>query len=166
MKRRSALLLTALPALGFARDSALSMPVWLQLSAALAVAVARGDPLVLLVSLPGCPFCEEVRRNYLLPMHADGLPAWRITVDDKLQRVLDFNGRASSGAALVAQWKVQVTQTVLFFVAKGTEIACFLEGIPADFYGTYLDGANSHAVSDSEVDRRSRPQGRCDPLYP
>ena len=55
MKHRSALLLTALPALGFARDSALPVPISLQLSAALAV--ARGDPLVLLVSLPGCRFC-------------------------------------------------------------------------------------------------------------
>ena len=113
MKHRSALLLTALPALGFARDSALPVPISLQLSAALAV--ARGDPLVLLVSLPGCRFCKEARRNYLLPMRADGLPAWQITVGDKLQKVLDFNGQASSGAALAAQWKVRVTPTVLFF---------------------------------------------------
>lgn len=139
MKRRSALLLAALPALGFARESALPVPVSLQASAALAV--ARGDPLVLLVSLPGCPFCEAVRRNYLLPMLADGLPAWQITVHDRLQKILDFNAQASSGAALAARWKIRVTPTVLFFDAKGTEIAHRLEGISADFYGAYLDSA-------------------------
>ena len=72
MKRRSALFLAALPGLALGRDSALPVPAALPGSAVLAV--ARGDPLVLLVSLVGCPYCEEVRRNYLLPMRADGLP--------------------------------------------------------------------------------------------
>lgn len=139
MKRRSALMLATLPALGLAKDSALPVPASLQASAA--QAVARGAPLVLLVSLKGCPFCEEVRRNYLLPMRADGVPAWQITVDDRRQNVLDFKGQPSTGAALAATWKIRVTPTVLFFDSKGTEIADRLEGLSADFYGAYLDGA-------------------------
>lgn len=139
MKRRSALLLATLPALGFAKDAALPVPTSLQTSAALAV--ARGDPLVLLVSLKGCPFCEQVRRNYLLPMRADGLAAGQITVDDTLQKILDFTGQGSSGAILAAQWKIRITPTVLFFDAQGAEMADRLEGFSADFYGAYLDGA-------------------------
>ena len=139
MKRRNALLLAALPALGFAKDSALPVPASLQASAALAV--ANGDPMVLLVSLSGCPFCEEVRRNYLLPMRAGGLPAWQISMDDTRQTVLDFQAQPSNGAALAAKWKIRVTPTVLFFDGRGTEIAIRLIGISADFYGAYLDSA-------------------------
>jgi hypothetical protein len=43
----------------------------------------RGEPLVLLVSLPGCPYCELVRRNYLLPARKEaGLQAWQLNVAD------------------------------------------------------------------------------------
>ena len=65
---------------------------------------------------------------------------WQITVDDKLQKLLNFNGKVSSGAALSAKWKIRVTPTVLFFDIKGTEIAGRLQGFSADFYGAYLDG--------------------------
>jgi thioredoxin-related protein len=33
----------------------------------------RGEPLVLMVSLPGCPWCELLRRNYLAPMRSEGV---------------------------------------------------------------------------------------------
>lgn len=130
----------ALPSPAFAKDSALPVPA--SLPDAARAAVARGEPLVLLVSLPACPYCELVRRNYLLPMRADGLAAWQVSISDKIQPVRDFNGQASSGAALAAQWKVGVTPTVLFFDGKGVEIATRLEGIAVpDFYGAYLDDA-------------------------
>ena len=54
----------------------------------------------------------------------------------------DFQGQASTGAALAAQWKIRVTPTILFFDAAGNEIAARLEGIAVpDFYGAYLDEA-------------------------
>lgn len=62
-------------------------------------------------------------------------------MDDKLQKLLNFNGKVSSGAALSAKWKIRVTPTVLFFDVRGTGIAARLEGISTDFYGAYLYGA-------------------------
>ena len=141
MKRRSVLaLMAAFPVLAPAAEFALPTPDSLQRVAS--EAARRGQPLVLLISLPGCPYCELVRRNYLLPMRADGLAAWQITVNDPVQAVRDFQGQASTGAALAAQWKIRVTPTVLFFDATGAEIASRIEGIAVpDFYGAYLDEA-------------------------
>ncbi|MES2976753.1 MAG: thioredoxin fold domain-containing protein [Pseudomonadota bacterium] len=128
----------------FARDSALPVPGSL-LTAGLAAAAVR-EPLVLLVSLPGCPYCELVRRNYLLPMRAEGLHAWQLDVTDRRLPVQDFTGQPSTGAALAARWRASFTPTVLFFDARGTELADRLTGIASpDFYGSYLDDAISRA---------------------
>jgi thioredoxin-related protein len=109
-------------------------------------AAAKGEPLVLLVSLPGCPYCELVRRSYLLPMRAEGLQAFQINVTDNRQPVRDFAGAVSSGAALAREWKATFTPTVLFFDARGHEIAQRLVGVAVpDFYGAYLDAELANA---------------------
>lgn len=139
-RRRFSLgLAAALPgAVAWARDSALPVPASLQVAGR--DAAQKGEPLVLLVSLPGCPYCELVRRNYLLPMRAEGLQAWQINVTDNQQLVRDFAGVASTGAALARQWQAAFTPTVLFFDARGNEIAQRLVGVAVpDFYGAYLD---------------------------
>ena len=58
----------------WAQDSALPIPD--SLPDVAAAAERQGEPLVLLISLRGCPYCELVRRNYLLPARANGLPVW------------------------------------------------------------------------------------------
>lgn len=123
-----------------ARDSALPVPASLQSAAQ--SAQRSGEPLLLLISLPGCPYCELVRRNYLLPMRAEGLHAWQIDVTDRRTAVLGFGGEATNGAALAAQWQARFTPTVLFFNAAGAELAPRLVGIAVpDLYGAYLDEA-------------------------
>ena len=141
MKRRRILaMLAALPALATAAETALPTPDSLQRAAY--EASRRDEPLVLLFSLPGCPYCELVRRNYLIPMRAKGLAVWQLTGNDRTQSVHDFQGKASAAATLAARWKIRVTPTVLFFDAAGNEIAGRLEGIAVpDFYGAYLDDA-------------------------
>ncbi len=134
----------ALPGWAFARDSALPVPASLRQAGQ--DAGAKREPLVLLVSLPGCPYCELVRRNYLLPMRAEGLHAWQIDVTDRRVNVLDFAGQPANGASLAARWKATFTPTVLFFDAQGTELAGRLTGVAStDFYGGYLDEAIAQA---------------------
>jgi thioredoxin-related protein len=128
----------ALPVL--ARDSALPVPASLQ--AAAKAATDQREPLVLLVSLPGCPYCELVRRSYLLPMRAEGLHAWQIDVTDKRTPVRDFTGAPATGAQLARRWNATFTPTVLFFDARGQELAARLLGIAVpEFYGFYLQEA-------------------------
>ena len=141
MKRRSAIAaLACLVELAPAAESALPIPDSMQRVASLAG--RRGEPLVLLISLPGCPYCELVRRNYLLPMRAEGLAAWELMTNNRVHPVRDFHGQQSTGASLAALWKIRVTPTVLFFDMAGIEIAARIEGISLpDFYGAYLDEA-------------------------
>jgi thioredoxin-related protein len=145
-RRRFAILAGAVmsPSIALAKDTALPVPA--SLKEASRLAGGRKEPLVLLISLPGCPYCELVRRNYLLPMRAEGLHAWQIDVTDSRHTVFDFQGKVSSGAALAAQFAATITPTVLFFGAQGTELADRLAGVAsADFYGGYLDDAISRA---------------------
>ncbi len=124
-----------------ARDST-ALPVPASLQQAAQAAFAQREPLVLLVSLPGCPYCELVRRSYLLPQRAEGLPVWQIDVTDQRRPILDFAGEPASGAVLARRWKASFAPTVLFFDRQGQEIAPRLIGIAVpDFYGAYLDDA-------------------------
>ncbi len=110
------------------------------LQPALDQAISRGQPLVVMVSLDGCPFCKVARMNYLRPIVGkDGLVI--VQVDMRSPRpIADFQGQTQSQDALTRQWKIKIAPTVLFFGKGAAEVAERLEGgyIP-DFYGAYLD---------------------------
>ena len=95
----------------------------------------------MLVSLPGCPYCELVRRSYLLPGRREsGLQAWQVDSTNATTPLISFDGKTSTAAAQVKLWKATFTPTVLFLGPQGQELALRLvgAGIP-DFYGAYLD---------------------------
>ncbi|MBI2743980.1 MAG: hypothetical protein HYX45_00175 [Burkholderiales bacterium] len=116
------------------------MPAAHDLKDELASALARREPLVVMVSLEGCPFCKIARNNYLAPMHEqEGLHVAQVDMRSRT-RVLDFSGKAVTHDDLVRLWKIRIAPTVLFFGRDGAEVAERLVGgyIP-DFYGAYLD---------------------------
>ncbi|MDO8374308.1 MAG: hypothetical protein Q7T39_20480 [Polaromonas sp.] len=129
----------ALPGVVFARDTALPVPESLPLAAQ--AAAAKKEPLVLLVTLTGCPYCEVVRRNYLLPARRDhGLHAWQLNITDRTTPLVGFDGKATTAAAQIATWKAGFTPTVLFLGPEGQELAERLVGLASlDFYGAYLE---------------------------
>ena len=106
---------------------------------ALSHALQSGNPLLVLVSLEGCPFCRVARENYLEPLRAQGTP-W-VQVDMHVSTgLLDFDGKASTHEQLVRAWQVKTAPTVLFFGREGRELAPRLVGGSlSDFYGAYLD---------------------------
>ena len=63
-------------------------------------------PIVLLFSTPGCPYCREVRRNYLVPRSADLAPTSRLLLREidvtSSGRLVDFEGRATTQARFAA----------------------------------------------------------------
>ena len=128
-----------LPTLTWAKDTALPVPV--SLPGAAQTAAAKKEPLVLLISLPGCPYCELVRRNYLLPAQRDaGLQAWQLNISDRTTPLVGFDGKATTAAGQVALWKAGFTPTVLFLGPSGQDLAERLVGLASlDFYGAYLD---------------------------
>ncbi len=142
LTRRSLLLAAA--ALPLATRAA-TLPLALDLRQALAAALERGQPLVVMVSLDGCPYCRVVRDHYLAPMQAQGLPV--LQVDMRSRRYLkDFDGQTIVHDEFVRARRIAVAPTVLFYGPNGEEVAERLVGgsIP-DFYGAYLDQRQEQA---------------------
>ena len=139
MKTTRRTLLLAAAALPLAGHTA-TLPPALDLRRELDVALARHQPLVVMVSLDGCAYCRIVRDHYLAPMHQQqGLPV--VQVDMRSRRALkDVDGRSVVHDEFVRARRVTVAPTVLFLGPNGEELAERLVGgsIP-DFYGAYLD---------------------------
>lgn len=117
------------------------LPQPASLRAAAQAAQSRGEPLVVMTTLAGCPYCELVRSRYLGPMRRDeNLAAVQLDIMDKTTPVQDFNGTTTTPAEVVRGWNARFTPTVLFLDANGRELAERLVGLTsADFYGSYLD---------------------------
>lgn len=120
-------------------SSALPTPTSLR-GGALA-AVARGEPLVVMTTLAGCPYCDLVRNHHLLPMLRQGqLHAVQLDVRDRTSNLQGFDGSMTTPAEQAKAWKARFAPTVLFLGAKGEELAERLVGVAVpDFYGEYLD---------------------------
>jgi thioredoxin-related protein len=105
----------------------------------LAQALKIGQPLVVMVSLDGCPFCRVARNGYLGPLRQqDGVPVVQINMRSAAP-VRDFKRASVTHDQLVRTWNVKVAPTVLFFGPGGKEVAERLEGgYIEDFYGAYL----------------------------
>jgi hypothetical protein len=118
------------------------LPTPASLQTAGAAAKASGQPLVLLVSLPGCPWCELLRRNYLAPMRGEGVHAFQIMVNDRSRAVRDFSGVPSTGLEIAQSYGAKLTPTLLFLNATGQEIAPRIEGVAsADLIGAQLQAS-------------------------
>lgn len=124
-----------------------ALPTPASLRGAAQAAAARGEPLVVMITLTGCPYCEIVRKHYLLPMRREGLVhAVQLDVLDRTGNLQGFDGQMTTPAALATAWKARFTPTVLFFGPDGRELAERLVGIAVpDFYGEYLDARLAEA---------------------
>jgi hypothetical protein len=117
-----------------------TLPTPASLADELAQTIKLGSPLLVMVSLDGCPFCKVVRENYLLPLQrSQGLRVVQIDMRGQ-QTVKGFGGISQTHEALSRSWGIKVAPTVLFFGRNGVEVAPRLAGgyLP-DFYGAYLD---------------------------
>jgi hypothetical protein len=128
---------TLAPAVGAAP---VQLPQAQSLADALRQALLGGNPLLVMVSLEGCPFCRIARENYLAPLHArTGLPV--VQVDMRSKQVLhNFQGAALTHDEWIRSMNVKVAPSVLFFGRGGVELVERMTGgYIADFYGAYLD---------------------------
>ena len=125
---------------GGTRALATDLPLASSMEQHLAVALRQRSPLLVLVSLPGCPFCKVARESHLAPMVRDeGLPIVQVDMLSK-QPLRDFKGNGTTHEQQIQLWGVRLAPTVLFFGLDGAEVAERLVGgyLP-DFYGTYLE---------------------------
>lgn len=117
------------------------LPPMTDLPAQTAAAARTGGPLVVLVSLPGCSYCETVRRNYLAPQAAAGemtVHEVDMTADTPLR---DVDGSMTTARAWARAHNVTMAPTVLFLDRSGRSVVKPLLGMQPDFYGAYLEQA-------------------------
>lgn len=120
----------------------LTQPVDLRASAA--GAAAQGRVLLVLFSETGCPWCERLRREVLLPMQRNAglqkkLAFFQVDVDSGAA-VRDFSGEATTQAALSRRYGIRIMPTVLLLGPTGQPLAEPLVGYgSSDFYGAYLE---------------------------
>jgi thioredoxin-related protein len=142
-QRRKALIWLAsiaMPCASQAQPKETFLPTPASLREAALAAQSKGEPLVLLVSLPGCVWCELLRRNYLAPMRQEGVQAFQITVNDRKQAVVNFQGQASTGADIASAYAAKFTPTLMFLDAQGQEIAKRIQGVASvDLIGGLID---------------------------
>ncbi len=127
--------------------SAAALPVPASLRAAAQAAALQGEPLVVMTTLPGCPYCDLVRNHYLLPLRREGkVQAVQLDIRDRTGNLQDFKGQTTTPAAQARAWKARFAPTVLFLGPEGQELAERLVGVAVpDFYGEYLDARLAEA---------------------
>ena len=115
-------------------------------------AAAARVPLLVFYTQPGCPYCDEARRNYLGPMNAD--PAMRKTLrivelDITSETTLvDFSGRGTTPRAFAEAQRVRFVPVVAFHGARGEPLARPLIGLTVPgFYQSYLDRRIEEALA-------------------
>ena len=139
-RRQWVLAAAASSLVGVGHAAGVALPVPTSLPEELGVALKKKSPLLVMVSLEGCPFCKVARENYLVPLQRQsGLAIVQIDMRNR-QMVQDFSGASQTHDQLIRSWGIKVAPTVLFFGRGGVEVAERLVGgyIP-DFYGAYLD---------------------------
>ncbi|QNP48508.1 thioredoxin family protein [Diaphorobacter aerolatus] len=115
------------------------LPTTSDLQASLANALARGEPLIVLATLRGCPFCKVARENYLVSELQAGRAVTQIHFLSR-DPVKDLQGRATTQGQLVKSLGIEAAPTLLFLGANAAEVAPRLVGgSTSDFYAAYLD---------------------------
>ncbi len=125
-----------------------------------AQALQAGKPLVLMFSLPECPYCKVVRRNYLLPMIREAgndPPQIRELSMRGRQAIKDFDGTVTTPTAIANRYGVKVAPTLVFVNASGEMLTEPLVGGDHQFFSVYLDRAFEEAGTRLH-DKRVRPR--------
>ncbi|MEY2633503.1 MAG: hypothetical protein RIR00_2157, partial [Pseudomonadota bacterium] len=106
-------------------------------------AAAAGEPLLVLYSRSHCPYCERVKREYLLPLQKESRNArllLRQINQDSDAPLTDFQGQATRHAAWSRKEKVKLVPVVAFYGPDGQRLGEPLVGLRLpDFYGAYLE---------------------------
>jgi len=137
--RREALVLLA-AGLAAPAMAETSLPRTKSLQEAARSATGRGEPLLLLVSLPGCPYCEQVRSTALLPLVRETSAA-AVQIDlGNLDTLVDLDGVTRTQDDVATRLQARFAPTVLFLGANGEALAERLVGAGiVDFYAAQVE---------------------------
>ena len=112
----------------------------------------RARLVVVLFSLPDCPYCDQVRREQLVPLVRDHDLTGRLVVREVsivgTRTLIDFRGSQTTEAAFAKEARAKFSPIVAFFDPAGDQVVPAIVGarLP-DFYGAYLDDAIQLGIS-------------------
>jgi len=120
----------------------------------LAAEVARTRvPVIVLFSTPGCPFCREVRQNYLAPRLEEqrqrSRPEYLVREVDITSRrpIGAIDGRSLTEAQFADRYGVGLVPVLIAFDAQWRPLGEPLVGLDrSGFYEAYLDRLISGAI--------------------
>ena len=154
MKRREALLaMGALAAAGAVRAAPpTGIPLARDFGDDGRRARAARIPIVVLYSLPGCPYCEEIRRSHLAPMWRESGSSGRLIIRqvdvNGEQALVGFSGETTTHARHARERGVKMAPVVHFLWAAGDPLAPPVVGrVVPDFYAAYLDASLETATA-------------------
>lgn len=110
------------------------------------LAAQRQVPILVLFTSPTCPYCEVVKRDYLVPMHRDRANRNRVIIRElsvgSNAPITGFDGKPLTEAAFAAAHRVFVVPTVMVFDPRGEPVGEPIIGVLIpDFYYGYLEAA-------------------------
>lgn len=118
-----------------------TLPSTASLRLSAAHAAQQGQPLVVMTSIPSCPYCDLVRNAYLGPMTRAGeVAAVQLNIMDRNSALEDFSNTSTTTPRAWSQaFKAKLAPTVFFFGPNGEELAERLVGVAVpELYGDYL----------------------------
>ncbi len=110
----------------------------------------HGRPLLLFFTTPGCPYCREVRRNYLLPRAAQADGGGVLIREVSILGERSFagpDGRRLTERALATRFEVAAVPVVLLVDAQLRPLAEPLLGLNPAFYESYLQARIDEATA-------------------
>lgn len=112
----------------------------------------QGKPVVILFSMPDCPYCKVVRENYLAPLLRQEPAAQRPIIREVdvsgSTRFTGFDGKQLTHREFASAYGVYFAPSVIFLDAKGKPLAePLVGGDTAGMYGAYFDRSMAEAVT-------------------
>ncbi len=109
-------------------------------------AQSKSMPLVIMVTLEGCPYCKQVRQNYLPEYLDKGVPILELNLASS-DRMRDELGQPTSCRDWAKAKGIRIAPTLLWLGKGGQELVSRLPGMSSrDFYGAYLDERMQQAL--------------------
>lgn len=131
---------------------------------------AHGKVMLMLVSQPGCSYCDQIKDEILNPMLKSGLydnstliREIKIYADHSIK---DFNGETVDATLFAKRYDTWATPTLLFLDKEGNQLTGKMVGINTpEFYGYYVDKAldKAQATLASKKPKLSNPIAKSRP---
>ena len=147
MRRRDLLVLAAVAVLPVlhAQEHGESLAHIDDLGALLDAVRTTRRPLLLLFSTPGCPYCREVRRNYLAPRVADGIESSGVVIREvditSRREFVDRGAERTTEAALAQRFGVRMVPVIQLVDGAGQPLGEPIVGLDrSGFFEARLQG--------------------------